>query len=207
MPDGYFSKTKQYSSSSTDQGNSFESQLALIQNARQGDVVRVYNEEMASTPIIYALTAAATPVGKTTSDGKPGQGADVRVVMSYSSYNGQPSSFVTSLEQIAAAGGKVTLFADQSDSRYSAIGVLNATFDKDFNNSQLTTQLTPQNPKNIPAEWLWAGKNLTSPQAAPNANKRLGAPVPGVRPNQGRLRLPRHHPTDSTANIALPNNI
>ena len=231
VSDGYFSKTKQYSSSSTDQGNSFTTQLALIQNAKQGDVVRVYNEEMASTPIVNALIAAATPVGKTTPDGKPGQGADVRIVMSYSSYNGQPSAFVTSLEQIAAAGGKVTLFADQSDSRYSsvlyihakmitvtsggstqgfagsenfsggsmgfnrelgirldsstdssAISVLNGTFDTDFNASALTTQLTPQNPKNIPADWLSTSKNLTSPQAAPNANKRLGAPVQGCGP-------------------------
>lgn len=126
VADGYFSKTKKYSDSSTDQGNSYFSQLDLIQNAKQGDVVRVYNEEMASKPITDALIAAATPVGKTAPNGKPGQGSDVRVVMSYSSTNGQPSSFVQSLENIAAAGGTVTLFADQNDPRYSSVLYIHA---------------------------------------------------------------------------------
>lgn len=194
-----------------DQGNSFTQQLALIKGAKQSDVVRVYNEEMASPEIIEALTAAATPVGKATAAGTPGQGADVRIVMSFSTSTSKagkvyPSSTVESLEDIATAGGKVTLFANQNDPRFkdvlyihakiitvspasgSATGfvgsenfsdpsmqfnrelgvmldsstdgqvlnTLNQTFDTDFSTTALTTQLTPANPKNIPADWLVA---------------------------------------------------
>lgn len=130
VADGYFSKTLQ-PGNPTDQGNSFNGQLNLIKSAKQGDVVRVYNEEMASPEIIEALTAAATPVGKTTPSGTPGQGADVRIVMSFSTSTSKsgkvyPSSTVESLEDIATAGGRVTLFANQNDPRYSSVLYIHA---------------------------------------------------------------------------------
>ena len=110
----------------TDQGNSFDTQLNLIKGAKQGDTVRVYNEEMASYEVTQALIAAATPVGTNTSAGTPGQGANVQVVMSFSSTNGKPSSTVTSLEKIATAGGTVTMFADQNNPAFKDVLYIHA---------------------------------------------------------------------------------
>jgi len=221
----------------TDQGNSFTGQLGLLKSAKPGDVVRVYNEEMASAEITEALTAAATPVGKATAAGTPGQGADVRIVMSFSTSTSKagkvyPSSTVESLEDIATAGGKVTLFANQNDPKFKdalyihakiitvspasgsatgfvgsenfsdpsmqfnrelgvmldsstddqALNTLNQTFDKDFSTTVLTTQLTPANPKNIPADWMAPSASAANTLGATGSSKALTGGAAGCGP-------------------------
>lgn len=193
LQEGYFSSAP--AGKWTVQGNVLDEQFDLIESAGQGDVVRIYNEEYSYSSLITAIKKAATPVAQ------GGQGADVRVVMSFAASDGKAESFVTSLEQLAAAGGRVTLMAPQSlypDALYihakmitvtkpdgtisgfagsqnfsypslaynrelgtqlgandqQVLQTMNSTFDSDFNQANLATQLTPSNSTNIPAAWL-----------------------------------------------------
>ena len=85
------------------QGNVTAYQTNLVNSAVKGDVIRIYNEEFASdtmngkptNPVFTAIVAAI------------GRGADVRVVMSYS------TNFTTDLTTIAEAGGTVYFIAPE----------------------------------------------------------------------------------------------
>lgn len=212
--EGYFntSLTKNSYPPAEDQGNSAGTLVALLASVKPGDVVRVSNEELnADNKVAGQIVQAIGDAAKA--------GADVRVVMSYGNADD------ATLEGLAKAGAKVTLFApqqmgvapytplypdalyihaklitvqhqdgtaqgfvgsenistgsltwnrelglalDQSDG--DALGQLNAVFDTDFNTTgQYTTQLTKENPNNIPAGWEQFWGPTTSPSPSPTA--------------------------------------
>lgn len=91
-----------------DQGNVNSELLELIKSARSGAVIRVYGEELSSPTFIDALVEAATP----TASG--GQGADVRIVMSYRPVT-QSDQTVLAVKKVVTAGGRAKLMADQAD--------------------------------------------------------------------------------------------
>ena len=93
-----------------DQGNVTGQLLELIASARSNSVIRVYGEELSSQTFIDALVRAATPTTR------GGQGADVRIVMSYRPVTRSDQS-VLAVKKVVAAGGRANLMADQSDVR------------------------------------------------------------------------------------------
>ncbi len=109
---GYFGPDKVQQPPPVDQGNSFLYQLDLIENAQAGDLVRIYNEEFASTPFVRAVTEAAQ------------RGVDVQFVMTYEPPSAKfgPSQSMVNLSKVAAAvpadstlpGVTVTLFGPQA---------------------------------------------------------------------------------------------
>lgn len=108
---GYFAPGKVTDPAPVVQGNSFDYQYELINNAGSGDVVRIYNEEFTSSAFVAAVKGAVQ------------RGADVRIVMSYEPPSaGKPTVSMANLSAMAAAvpaesalpGVTVTLYAPQS---------------------------------------------------------------------------------------------
>lgn len=81
-----------------DEGNVVAYQVGLIEQARAGDVLRIYTLEFVSTIIASALNHAA------------GRGVDVRLVTTYEDDNDEKKA---NLSALATAGGTVTYFAPQ----------------------------------------------------------------------------------------------
>lgn len=87
----------------TNEGNVAGYLVALVQSAQEGDVLRIYNEELDSdngmNPLYAELLAAAN------------RGVDVRVMMSYGS--GTTDDFAEEQAELARKGGTVTLLAPE----------------------------------------------------------------------------------------------
>jgi cardiolipin synthase len=86
-----------------DEGNVVAYQIGLIEQARAGDVLRIYTLEYASSIVAEALENAAH------------RGVDVRVVTTYQDDAGPKKQNLTAL---ATAGGTVTYFAPFEDVLY-----------------------------------------------------------------------------------------
>lgn len=108
---GYFAPGKVTDPAPVVQGNSFDYQYGLINEAGSGDIVRIYNEEFTSTAFVDAVKAAVQ------------RGADVRIVMSYEPPSaGKPTVSMANLSAMAASvpadsslpGVSVTLYAPQT---------------------------------------------------------------------------------------------